>query len=389
MLKGLIDKKEKKVEYIELIYDLVFVYIIGRNNALLHYTSNGYVTAGMFLSYVICTLAVIQIWNYTTFYINAYGRNSARDHIFLFVNMFLMYFLAEGTRTDWQGYHTAYHIAWALILLNIAAQYLIELRLRRDDPLHRRRIIRIVINLFGETALIIASIFEFNAFGTSYCSWAAILFGMAATALLGRGSKGEAVDFEHLSERAMLYVVFTFGEMIIAVASYFEGELTLNNLYYAGMAFLIVVGLFLSYGVFYDRILNRARRTNGLWYMFFHIFLVFALNNVTVALEFMRDSNVNLMQKVVLIVLSLLMYFAFLFALCRCAKPGCRLNAGFYLMMTALGMVFAMLMIVLRDNMRANIALTVVYVAAVFFLLWRGSRKSSPEQPEKLNGSQL
>ncbi len=26
---------EKKVEYIELIYDLIFVYLIGRNNSLL------------------------------------------------------------------------------------------------------------------------------------------------------------------------------------------------------------------------------------------------------------------------------------------------------------------------------------------------------------------
>ncbi len=30
-------RDEKKVEYLELIYDLIFVYLIGRNNSLLHY----------------------------------------------------------------------------------------------------------------------------------------------------------------------------------------------------------------------------------------------------------------------------------------------------------------------------------------------------------------
>ena len=30
--------EEKKVEYIELVYDLIFVYIIGRNNLILHNT---------------------------------------------------------------------------------------------------------------------------------------------------------------------------------------------------------------------------------------------------------------------------------------------------------------------------------------------------------------
>ena len=34
------EKKEKKVEYVELIYDLIFVYIIGRNNHLLHNFEN-------------------------------------------------------------------------------------------------------------------------------------------------------------------------------------------------------------------------------------------------------------------------------------------------------------------------------------------------------------
>jgi len=376
MLRELISKKDKKVEYIELIYDLIFVYIVGRNNALLHHTQGGYLTTGNLLAYIICTLAVIQIWNFTTYYINAYGRNSARDHTFLFINMFLMFFLAQGTRSDWHSYHTQYHVAWALILINIAVQHLIELRFHREEPYHRSRIIRISLILIGETALIIGAIFEHQMFATSYCSWAAIVFGIVGIALSGRKSCREVVDFEHLSERAMLYVVFTFGEMIIALASYFEEELTLNNLYFAGMAFLIVVGLFLSYGVFYDRILNRERKTNGLWYMFFHIFIIFALNNITVALEFMRDVSVDLMQKIIFMVISMLVYFGFLFATGGYAKRRCRLSSGFYMMMAAMGMVFSMLMIVLRYDMRANIALTVIYVFGVFFLLWRGSHKT-------------
>ena len=104
MIREILQPKEKKVEYIELIYDLIFVYIIGRNNQLLHIFDNGFVTMPAFLSYVMTTLAIIQIWNYSTYYINVYGRHSIREHIFMFVNMFLLYFIGEGTRTDWQAY---------------------------------------------------------------------------------------------------------------------------------------------------------------------------------------------------------------------------------------------------------------------------------------------
>ena len=79
-------KEEKKVEYLELIYDLIFVYIIGRNNSLLHHVEGGFISLETFLTYALATLAVIQIWNYSTFYINMFGRNGLRDHIFLFLN---------------------------------------------------------------------------------------------------------------------------------------------------------------------------------------------------------------------------------------------------------------------------------------------------------------
>ncbi len=261
MVKELLEKKEKKVEYIELIYDLIFVYIIGRSNLLLHHFTDGFVTPVFFLAYVMSTLAVIQIWNYTTYYINIYGRHSIRDHVFLFVNMFLLYFIGEGTRTDWQGYNTRYHVAWALILVNIGLQYILELRNHKDDPQRKKQIVRMTGILFGEAAVVLLSLLVYRLTGMTWVSLAAVLLGMAAVLNFGQRSSAGAVDFPHLSERAMLYVVFTFGEMIIAIASYFEGAFSLRNTYFALMAFLIVVGLFLSYGMFYDHIIDREKQT--------------------------------------------------------------------------------------------------------------------------------
>lgn len=45
--------EEKKVEYVELVYDLIFVYIIGRNNLILHNTEGGFVSVTTFLAYVL------------------------------------------------------------------------------------------------------------------------------------------------------------------------------------------------------------------------------------------------------------------------------------------------------------------------------------------------
>ena len=369
MVKQILEKKEKKVEYVELIYDLIFVYIIGRNNSLLHHITGGFVDPLSFVAYVLCTLAVIQIWNFSTYYINIYGRHSVREHVFLFLNMFLLYFIGEGTRADWAGYHTMYHVAWALILINIGVQYAIELR-SHCAPANRRQIVRMMVILFCEALIALTAIIEFRLLQTSWLSLAAILFGMGMVLFFGRRSSNQSfVDFPHLSERAMLYVVFTFGEMVIAVSGYFSDEITPNNLYFAAMAFLIVVGLFLSYGVFYDHIIDRDRNTNGLLYMLMHIFIIFSLNNITNSLEFMRDSEVMLMPKLLLLLGSFLLFYVFLFATGRYAKKRCRLNGKFLMLTGGVGVVFAVLMLVFRENMYVNIAVSVLFVFSEFAII--------------------
>ena len=367
-------KEEKKVEYLELIYDLIFVYVIGRNNSLLHHVEGGFVPGTTFLAYVLCSLAIIQIWNFSTFYINMHGRNGLRDHVFLFLNMYLLYYIGEGTRLHWESFQTQYHLAWALILLNIGAQYAIELRNHKGKATEEKSIRRMMIVLFGEALLVLLAIPVFNWTGR-ILSAVPILYGVLMTRLLSDESKADLIDFPHLTERAMLYVVFTFGEMIIAIASYFEGDFTLASVYFSSMCFLIVAGLFLCYELLYDRIIDRERKTTGINYMIIHIFLIFGMNNLTTSLEFMRDEEVALWPKTLFLIVSFLLYFLCLFALQGYARKGRGLCRRYIAPILLVSLLFIALMLLLRSNMHLNILLSVLYVASIFLWILRFSRE--------------
>lgn len=368
------ESQEKKVEYLELIYDLIFVYLIGRNNTMLHYIEDGFVPAAVFFAYFLCSLAVIQIWNFSTFYINLYGRNGVRDHLFLFINMYLLYHMADGISTGWQASFYQFCVAWALILTNIGLQHLIEMRNHKAEPWVLEMLKRKTVIIIGEALLVFVHMLVFSLTGMSI-AYVPILFGIAATAFSGKVNMLVPVDFMHLSERAMLYVVFTFGEMIISITSYFEGEITISSLYYSAMAFLIVVGLFLSYEVLYNKIIDRERTTNGTGYMIIHVFLILALNNISVALEFMREEEVDLLSKILFITGSFLLYFLCLFMLGIFAKKRCGFHAGFYLFLAVLGISFFVLMFVLRSSMAVNIAVSVIYVMGIFGILFRRAKR--------------
>ena len=378
-----IRKEEKKVEYLELIYDLVFVYMVGRNNSLLEHMEGGFIAPAAVLAYIICTLAIIQIWNFTTFYINMFGRNGLRDHVFLCVNMYLMYFIGEATRHDWIAYKEQYHIAWALILVNIGAQYLIELRNHQADVWNRDLIKRMAVVLFTEAAIVFAAAWPGPTM-VSILSAAAILAGILMTAIGKRVSPGGMVDFAHLTERAMLYVVFTFGEMIIAVSSYFIGDGSFDKsvIYFSIMGFLIVVGLFLSYEILYDHLLDREKEDNGFIYMSIHIFIIFALNNITASLEFMREEHVALMPKMIFLVASVIAYYVFLFCTRPYTKATCKLSGTFVVKLAALTAAFAVLMLALRENSALHIFITVAYIFMIVNVMYGAKLKIDKEERE-------
>jgi len=363
------ESQEKKVEYLELIYDLIFVYLIGRNNSILHYVEGGFVTGEVFLAYVLCSFAVIQIWNFSTFYINLYGRNGVRDHVFLFTNMYLLYHMADGISTGWQGSFDRFCVAWALILVNIGAQHLIEMRNHRAEPWVLEMLKRKAAIILGEAIVVFIHMLVFHLTGVSI-AYVPILFGILATALSGKVNMLVPVDFMHLSERAMLYVVFTFGEMIISITPYFEDNISAVSLYFSAMAFLIVAGLFLSYEVLYNKIVDRELITNGTGYMLIHVFLIFALNNISVALEFMREEEVALLPKTMFITGSFVLYFICLFMMDIFAKKRCSFNAKFYLFIGLVGISFFAFMLIFRTNMYLNIAVSVIYVMAIFWILY-------------------
>ncbi|MBR1781392.1 MAG: low temperature requirement protein A [Oscillospiraceae bacterium] len=372
-------EREKKVEYIELIYDLIFVYLLGRNNALLHSISDGFFTANGYFLYILSTLVILQIWYFSSLFINRYGSNGVSDHIGLFVNMYLLYYLADGTRAQWLGYYTRYNVAWGLILVNLAVQYALRLRRGRcANPWESRHLRYHMILLLCQAGIVLLSIPLYNLTGIAF-SWVSLLFGFVAGVLTERIDALVPVNFEHMTERVMLFVVFAFGEMIVSIAEYFEGDFSFNTVYFSLMAFLIVAGLFLSYGFLYNHIIDRERHTTGTGYMLIHIFLIIALDNITVALEFMREPQVGEVGKNIFLVASFLAYYLAMFCIGNYGKESYTGRKRFFAALLAgAAVLFVALMALCYRISWASIGVSVLFVYAVFAMIAsRGREKGA------------
>ena len=370
MLDFFEDKSEKKVQYLELIYDLIFVYLVSRNGALLHIVENGFITPGAYLTYLASTLAILQIWYASSVFINRYGDGCFREYLGLFINMYLLYYMADGIRADWGAYFYRYNVAWLLILVNMAIQYFLLLLRKSGVAVWERTHIRTHgIMLLIEAGIVLAAIPIYRLTGVAL-SPLAVVFGFLAPFLTRRIDALLPVDFPHLSERVMLYIVFTFGEMILGITGYFSGGFSLSAVYFSLMAFLIVAGLFSGYGYFYEHLLDREMNTSGTSYMLLHVVMILALNNITAGMEFMAEPEISAGPKNVFMVGSLLLYFVTILLTQRFAVKHVA-DRRFYGKVAICFAAFCVLMLAFYRVPQINIALSAAFIYLQLFALHR------------------
>jgi hypothetical protein len=98
------------------------------------------------------------------------------------------------------------------------------------------------------------------------------------------------------------------------------------------------------------------------------------MNNITAALEFMREDEVALLPKIIFLTGSFIFYFVFLYLLGIYAKRKAKPTKTFIITQIISLMGFSVLMIVFRENMHLNIALTVLLVFENLYIIMKANR---------------
>ena len=358
-------EEERKVEYIELIYDLIFVHTISRCGALLN-LEEGAPGASVYLTFLLFSVSVLEIWYLSVLFINRFPQFAKQRNLCIFINMYLLYYLAAGIRDDWRDYYAQIHVAWAAILLHLAVQYVIALRKESENKKYREYMSKEPYLLVIEAGIVLASIPVFYKTGlplSPLCLLVSIGSGVG-----GQKDKKLHVDFPHLAERVMLYVVFSFGEMIVELSGFFDEGITPLGICHSVLAFAFASGLFLNYGYVYDHIINRDQKSLGdSYYLFLHMFLIISLNYLTQVMEMLRNPTVSGDFKTFSLSLWVIIYVLFLSLLERYAKErACR---NYYLRLIQISCAYVFFLIATRRYPVMNFSMSVAYVYCVHLSL--------------------
>ena len=209
---------ERKVGWLELFYDLIFVAtLIQLGNALAHDIS-----LPGFLAFAGLFVPIWSAWTSFTFYSNRFVVDDFAHRALIFVQMFGIGAMAISVEMVLEGEPRIFAISYGLVRLLLAALYLralIQVEEARD--LSRRWTLTFV----AEAALWIASAFVPTP-------WTYVLWGVGIAINLSipvaRGTRELAVkyppDILHMSERYGIFTLIVLGESFVKMLSSLSAE---------------------------------------------------------------------------------------------------------------------------------------------------------------------
>ena len=267
-------KNERKISWLELFYDLVYVAAIGQ---LTHHVSNHLSWQNTAFSFLLFSM-LFWSWVNGSQYYDLHGNEGIRTRLFTFFQMLAVAAVAANIPSAFEGEQTGFAIAFAVIQIIITYLWW---SVGIYDPSHR------VFNIFYTTNYLIAFVLIiislFTDYPTAIILWIIILFLDLTPSLIGAKrivsilkQRGQVFTASAtLVERFGLFTIIVLAESILGtVTSIVESE---HKQTAAWIAFIFAIFIaFLLWSLYFD-MTSEQETKKGYAYMQWFIFLHFPL----------------------------------------------------------------------------------------------------------------
>ncbi len=215
---------DRRVSFLELFYDLVYVVVIGRAA----HTLAGHVSWQAIGEFAVVFGMVWIAWFNGSLYYELHGREDGRTRTYVFAQMLILAVLAVYTGDAAGDSGRAFAITYAAFLAFIA-YFWWDLR-KYDAPEYRTSVTRYGIANLATVGVVVASVFVGE--GARVVVWAAFVAGwLLVNSILPQLRRAPGVDAlrptDSLVERFGLFTIIVLGEVVVGAVegmSHSEGD---------------------------------------------------------------------------------------------------------------------------------------------------------------------
>ena len=278
---------EKKVSWLELFYDLIFVAaIIQLGDALSDQVSETHKAFGPMAMFAAHMAPLWLAWSGFTFYANRFDVDDFFHRALVLAKMFAVAAMAISAPHAMHGDPTTFAIAFAVVQAMVAVMHIrayFQVPDARDYSLWWGGVFAIGAVLWGISVPL----------STPWCYvlWAAggLAILISPVHKVSRAiSERYPIDMEHLSERFGLLTIIVLGESFVKVLSYLAGKEHGSEMEYLTKAFVNLAITCCLWWIYFDDVAgSKLKKGRGSWIMWFygHLPMFISLTAVGVAVK--------------------------------------------------------------------------------------------------------
>lgn len=358
--------KEKKVELIELFYDLIYVYAISRLTMLIEEPEGGIIPLSGFFRYLVVCFVILQAWLYLTNYVNRYGRWKWYEYGLTAVNMTATVYMANTISPQWNEMSLTFNLAMLVMLLCVAAMYLIQtIKKEQETAAAKNSLTILAVDCLFYFAAFLASLLQAGHL-VIWLDVAAVPVGAFLPFFIRGHFSADIISFPHLAERFELITIITFGEGIVGMTEFFDVK---NFSMRPVLVFAVILLLFGCYVTQIHCLCNHHRVDRALRLMFSHYFVVIALNLVTVAFKFLENPEASRLFTAVLMMAAVILFFIAIYSDSIYYHSRFRFEKKDLIYAAAVTMAGCVLLLLLKNNTYGFLAGALVAAGGNFVLL--------------------
>ncbi|WP_423363603.1 low temperature requirement protein A [Mycoplasma sp. P36-A1] len=301
--------EDKKVSWIELFNDLIFVVAIASADHWFLEIEEGHnQILNIIIKYLLMIIPMWWAWSGQTMLMNRFGDLIKNIRYYMFVQMGFIILMTASFNLDFDKTYLTFILGYAGIRLVTIIQYLVVYKTSKDVE------IKNVALTLGRGMSISLAIALISLLFPSPYRYYIMYVGMFIDIVKPLTKKAHLnkvpVNLGHLLERVGLLVMIAFGEAIVSIVTLLsEHTSEVNYLIYSLVAFLMLVVLWSGYFMKADVITDKRIQSDGQVIVYGNLILVVSIMIIAAAIDM---GSLTVLEEGTLELLSFLLGLSFI-----------------------------------------------------------------------------
>lgn len=298
----------KKVTWLELFYDLLFVAAVSKASHVLLHVEDELLSLETLGKFVLIFIPIWWAWVGQTLFVNRYGQDTAVHRIFLIIQLFFVLIMTASLSVDFDANYLPFLIGYLGLRVMTAVQY--HYAHSRESG-HLQNTARYL----GTRFWIGLAVSACSLFFDSWLRYAVLYAGIALDIILPLTGRRIVVktpaNTHHLLERFSLFALILLGESVVSILAVLQsGTWTGQSLGFAALTFVLIIAIWWQYYDNLEKKVDMHVQTAGQTIIYGHLFIYLSLSMLAASIQLLFLEQLHYDQMLNLIFGSALLYFA-------------------------------------------------------------------------------